>query len=401
MIISASLSPNTEIDDVLLAFRVLMQPWLWRRGAAVRKVELWFQKVYPDYQALSYNSGRSALLAILQAFGIHAGDEVLLQAFTCVAVPNSVLWAGAKPIYVDIDTSLNLDVIDAQKKITSKTRAIIVQHTLGIPAAMDKIVTFANKNNLLIIEDCAHSLGASFEGKKVGSFGDASFFSFGRDKILSSVFGGVGIIHKRHTTQWASLVAAHTGLRDSLYFWILVQLLHPIVFSFILPLYNIGIGKVILVIFQRLKLLSFPVYPEEKKSIQPYDFPAKYPNALALLLINQLKKIERYNALRKNNADYYSKKINNGRVISSEGSVFLRFPLFVDNPHSIIFNAKRSHVLLGNWYHNVIDPKGVDMAKINYIKGSCPRAEYASEHIINLPTKISLSQAKRVIRALA
>ena len=122
-----------------------------------------------------------------QAIG--EGDEVLVQAFTCVAVPNSVLWAQATPVYADIDATLNIDPIDVEKKITNRTKAIIVQHTFGIPADMDALVALAKKHNILLIEDCAHSLGATYKGKKVGTFGDAAFFSFGRDKVVSSVFG--------------------------------------------------------------------------------------------------------------------------------------------------------------------------------------------------------------------
>ena len=79
-----------------------------------------------------------------------------------------------------------------RKKITPKTKAIIVQHTFGIPANMNQLVVFAKKHGLYLIEDCAHSLGATYQGKKVGSFGDAAFFSFGRDKVVSSVWGRGG-----------------------------------------------------------------------------------------------------------------------------------------------------------------------------------------------------------------
>lgn len=404
-IISASLSPNTEADDVLLAVKELFRPWEWLHGGAVKRVEEWFGKNFSDYRSLSFNSGRSALFGILRSFDLKKGDEVLVQAFTCVAVPNSVLWAGGKPIYVDIDRSLNIDLVDAQKKVVSKTRAIIVQHTLGIPAQMDQVLAFAQKNNLLVIEDCAHSLGATCSGKKIGSFGDASFFSFGRDKVLSSVFGGVAIIHKRHILQWKKLKDFHKRCPPSHMFWVLQQLLHPVLFSIILPLYRMGIGKAILVIAQRLRLLSIPVYPEEKKGKKPNDFPAKYPNALALLLMLQIKKLDKYNTRRQNTALYYIdclKDITRVELLSyPPGSLFLRFPILVFSPTDIMKKTKKEGVLLGNWYHNVVDPSGVDFRAIGYIPGSCPVAENIAKRVINLPTNISKRDADRILRCLA
>ena len=127
--ITCALSPNTEHDDILHAVRLTLRPWRWKKGSATRDVEAWFRRYYTGSTAVSFNSGRAALMALLLAFGIGAGDEVIVQAFTCIAVPNSVSWTGAVPIYADIDPTYNLDPLDVQKKITKKTRAIVVQHT--------------------------------------------------------------------------------------------------------------------------------------------------------------------------------------------------------------------------------------------------------------------------------
>ncbi|MCX6792253.1 MAG: aminotransferase class I/II-fold pyridoxal phosphate-dependent enzyme [Candidatus Gottesmanbacteria bacterium] len=382
-IISASLSPNTEFDDVWLAARLLCAPWVWQRGTAPGKVESWFRNYLKTACAVTFNSGRSALLAILKAFDVGKGDEVIIQAFTCVAVPNSIRWAGAIPVYADIEGTFNLDPADVEKKITSKTKAIIVQHTFGIPAKLDEIISIAKKYNIIVIEDCAHSLG------ETGRLGDAAFFSFGRDKVVSSVFGGLATIRDDHQKQIAALKAYHKKLAIPFVGWTFQQLFHPVAFAIILPLYRLEIGKLLLSFLQKIKLLSFPVYREEKYGRQPDDFPAKYPNALATLLLKQLKKLERFSKQRREIS----------RMYGSDGA-FLRFPRLVDNPELVIANAKKRGILLGNWYHNVIDPTGVELKNMGYKKGSCPRAEEASEHIINLPTRISPRQARRVLNAL-
>lgn len=404
-LISTSLSPNAEKDDVLVALRLLFQPARWITGSARLAVEKWFARYFDNSRALTFNSGRSALFAVLRAFDIGAGDEVLVQAFTCVAVPNSVIWTGAKPVYVDIDASLNMDPVDAEKKITKRTRVMIIQHTFGTPADMDTLLAVAKKHSLLVIEDCAHSLGATYNGRKVGTLGDASCFSFGRDKVISSVFGGLAVVAKHHDRAWMRLKKLHNDMSYPTGFWVLQQIMHPVAFSFILPLYRLGVGKAILFVLQKSGLLGFPVYPEEKDGRKPSAFPGKYPNGLAMLLLNQLRKLDRFNARSRARSAWYREKLmsveNLTLPATREGSVSLRFPVLVENASSrLLRKAKRHGILLGNWYHNIIDPTGVKFQKISYEKGSCPKAEYAASHIINLPTNISQPDAIRVIKEL-
>lgn len=349
--ISCSLSPNTEKDDVWLALRILFSPWKWKRGAAIPKVEAHFGGV-------SFNSGRGALFAILRAFGIGGGDEVILQAFTCVAVADAIRRTGAIPVYADINDSYTMDVVDVARKITKKTKAVIVQHTFGVPADMDAILAVAKKYNIRVIEDFAHTMSLSL-------CGDAGFYTFGRDKVLSSVFGGLALMRDN-----AKLKKYHKKLEYPSSFWIVQQLLHPVAFSVILPLYRSGIGKILLVLLQRLHVVSFPHISEVKR----------YPNALALLLVHQLKKLERYTKERRQICKLYGKDF-----------AYLRYPVLVADPQAVIAKAKKQGILLGNWYHNVVDPSDP-----GYIKGSCPKAEVAARHIINLPTRISPAEAKRV-----
>lgn len=348
--ISCALSPNTEPDDVWLALKLLFMPWVWKRGPSSAKVE-------KRLGGLAFNSGRGALLGILRSFGIGKGDEVICQVFTCVAVPNSIRWAGGTPVFADIDKSYNMDIHDLEKKINRRTRAVIVQHTFGTPADMDSILTIANKYRIKVIEDFAHTMTLPLRGH-------AGFYSFGRDKVLSSVFGGLALgVDLKHYQK---------SLEYPSYFWIFQQLMHPVAFALILPTYRIFLGKIILVTLQKLHLLSFP------NDIDP--IPKRYPNALATLLLNQLKKLDRYSRQREQVVRFYGGKV-----------ALLRYPMRVDNPASVIQRAKKYGILLGNWYHNVIDP-----IPVGYTAGSCPHAEEAAKHIINLPTRIRLQDAARV-----
>ncbi len=399
-VISCALSPNTEKDDVRLAWNTMFVPGIWRQGEAIGRVEGWFRDYFDVSSAACFNSGRSALFAILKAFGIGEGDEVLVQAFTCVAVPDAVLWTGARPEFVDIDETLNLDPTHIERHVTAKTKAIIVQHTFGVPAQMDTMRKIASRHNLILIEDCAHSLGALYKGKKVGTLGDAAFFSFGRDKVISSVWGGAAIINPKFKVQNSKLKNHQKNLPIQTNFWIFQQLLHPIAFSAILKLYDVVIGKVFLLILQKLRLLSIPVYPIEKTGGRPDDFPATLPNALAILAFHQLQKLDRFNRQRQEVARLYQEKFE-GRHGSHSGAIYLRFPHIVKDAEMARKRARRAGILLGNWYHNIIDPTGVDFARVGYRLGSCPNAEESAKHIINLPTRITPGEARKVLEVVS
>lgn len=385
--IAISLSPNLELQDVLLSIKQLFFVWEYQKGNSIKQLEQWFRDYFKVSHAVSFNSGRTALFAILKSLGIEKGDEVLLQSFTCVAVPNSVIWAQAKPVYIDITDNFQLDIEDLKKKITSKTKAIILQHTFGIPCITYELLEFLKEQKIKIIEDCAHVIGGEFDNQKLGCIGDAAFYSFGRDKAFSSVFGGMAI-----TTDKTLGIEIRKFQRQFSYpsfFWIMQQLLHPISFSIILPFYNtLSLGKVLLFVLQKMKLLSFPVTKEEKQSIVNGIFVKKMPNALASLAFLQVKRIEQFNAKRKEFGKLYNNSLKTSGITIPyrEDAIFLRFPIIVQNRQKLFTQLKKKGILIGTWYSETIDPKGVDYKKINYEIGSCPRAEQLAKTILNLPT---------------
>src|SRR4030042_3299664 len=294
--ISISLSPNTEKDDIGLALKLISQPLRWKKGENIKKLEDEFKKYFEVKHAISFNSGRSAFLAILESLNLKKDTEVLLQAFTCNAAVNPILWAGFKPSFVDCnEKTFNIDIEDLKRKITPQSKVLMVQHTFGLSAEMEKILEICQKNNIVLIEDCAHSLGATYKGKNVGLFGKAAFFSFSRDKVISSIYGGVAITNDDILGQKFKGFQKEIGCSSNL--WIFQQLLHPILMNFlILPSYSFfRIGKILLIIFQWLQILSKAVHWKEKRGQKPSYFPKKMPNALAILALNQFRKLEKFN----------------------------------------------------------------------------------------------------------
>ena len=339
------------------------------------------------------------MTAILSALGFEKGDEILLQAFTCNAVPNPVLWEGLKPVYVDCrEDDYNMDAEDLEQKITQKSRAVIVQHTFGLPADLEKIQSICQKHNLVLIEDCAHALGAKYQGKLVGTFGKVAFFSFSRDKVISSVYGGMAV------TSDPGLAKRLRGFQQEVgypsLFWIKQQLGHPLLMNWlILPTYSL-LGKYLLVLFQILHVLSKAVHWKEKRGEKPGYFPKALPNALALLALHQLSKLERFNQHRKKIAEFYSRELN--IHIPKEGSIFLRFPVRHKKAHEIISNAWKQNLLIGDWYTTSIAPHDTRLEAMGYREGMCKNAETLSRETLNLPThiNISLEHAKTIITFL-
>ncbi|MCJ7805147.1 DegT/DnrJ/EryC1/StrS family aminotransferase [Patescibacteria group bacterium] len=390
--IAISLSPNTERDDVMLALKTLFSPFKWNDDKEVELLEQEFAQVFGNgYKAVAVNSGRSAQYLILKALGLGKGSEVALQAFTCVAAPNSVFWSGATPRYIDIDESYNISPDDLRKKINNKTRAVIVQNTFGISANIPEIKNICISNKLVLIEDCAHCLGTTFKGKPLGTFGDVAFFSFGRDKTISSVFGGIVLCSDRNL--YNKIKSLRNKLKRPPTLWTLQQLFHPIAFSLILPTYNSGIGKIILFALQKAGLLSRAVYKEEKMGDRPSIFPTKMPGGLAILARKQLTKLRKFVSHRKTISKLYSSSLKKTGLIfpphSAEDSL-LRFPIRHKKAGELFKKAKRNGILLGDWYKGTIMP-AVDLSLVGY-HGDCPNAELFSETTINLPTYPSLTR---------
>lgn len=408
--ISISLSPNIETDDVGLVLKLIFSFWKWKKGKTIEELENKFRKYIDVKYAFSFNSGRSALYAILKALseveGLKEGDNILLQAFTCNAAVNPILWLGLNPVYVDCDEkSFNVNIDNLKSKINTKTRVLMVQHTFGLPANMDEILDIVRQNGLILIEDCAHALGAQYKNQKVGSFGKVGFFSFSRDKVISSVYGGMVITNDDILAEKLKKLQNEFGYPS--YFWILQQLLHPILLNFIiLPIYNfLDLGKIFLVLSQWFHILSKAVHYKEKRGIRPDYFPKALPNALALMAYNQFNKLEKFNLHRKVISDFYYQELKDTQFILPEnnGNIFLRFAVKHPKAHEIIYDAwHKENILLGDWYTSVIAPDDTKLDEMHYKAGSCPTAEKLSKITLNLPTHINISikDTQRIVNFL-
>jgi dTDP-4-amino-4,6-dideoxygalactose transaminase len=162
------------------------------QGPEVAAFENEFSKIVADRPCIAVNSGTSGLHMALLAAGIKQGDEVIVPSFTFAATANTVALTGATPVFADIDRqTFNIDPLAIEAAITPRTRAIQPVHLYGQPAAMNEIMSIAERHNLLVIEDAAQAHMASLNGTPVGSFGIAGVFSFYPTKNMTSGEGGM------------------------------------------------------------------------------------------------------------------------------------------------------------------------------------------------------------------
>ena len=166
--------------------------WISSEGPFVKRFENEFS-IYCDRKyGVAASSGSAALDIAVKAIGIKSGDEVIIPTFTIISPAQSIVKQGGIPVLVDSDpVTWNMDVLQIESKITDKTKAILVVHIYGLPVNMSPILELAGKYNLKIIEDAAEMHGQTYNGKKCGSFGDISIFSFYPNKHITTGEGGM------------------------------------------------------------------------------------------------------------------------------------------------------------------------------------------------------------------
>ncbi|HEY7161543.1 MAG TPA: DegT/DnrJ/EryC1/StrS family aminotransferase, partial [Acidobacteriota bacterium] len=166
--------------------------WISSNGKYIEQFEKSFAAFCQTKHALSCCNGTVALHLALMALGLKPEDEVLVPTLTFVATANAVAYCGARPVFLDSDPDTwNLDVSTIEKKITARTKGIVAVHLYGNPVDMAALMSLAQQHGLWVVEDAAEAHGAEFGGKKVGSYGALSSFSFYGNKIITSGEGGM------------------------------------------------------------------------------------------------------------------------------------------------------------------------------------------------------------------
>ncbi len=395
--ISVDFAPNERWRDALLAIKILFQPWYWQKGSAIQKVKRRLKTLFfpSNPEIYFYLTGRSGLYYVLKSLKAAKNTEILVQAFTCEAVILPIIANKLKPIYVDInpvDFSMNIE--DLEKKYTPAARVLILQHTFGItPTQRSKILAFARKNNLFVIEDVAHGFDPGLFEKK---FRSTLLMSFGRSKSVSSVFGGAIVTRDTAVTTYLATIEKLLPKPSSSF--IIKMLLYKALTMFIKSTYGFGLGKLIHAVAKGTHMLIPEITKKEKDGAFDMYLSKAFPNSAALLLLEQLHTFNDVSEKRKENCKKYTEALN-GEQIWSEQSL-IRYPILTDDTASMIQKLKKKNIHPGRWYAQVVAPPEVSLKRMKYTKGSCPEAERISQSIVNLPTMVSAKNMQKIIKVL-
>lgn len=181
----------TEEVEAVVVKQLYENVSIYNRSGVFAEFEDSFANYHCRNRGLLFNSGTSAIYSMFEGIGLGPGDEVICPTYTFFATVSPMMLTGARPVFCDCRKDGNIDPDEIVKKITVKTKAVIVTHMWGMPCQMDVIQEICFRNSLFLLEDCSHAHGASYHGKKIGTFGDAAAWSLQGQKIITGGEGGI------------------------------------------------------------------------------------------------------------------------------------------------------------------------------------------------------------------
>ncbi|MGV8145774.1 MAG: UDP-4-amino-4,6-dideoxy-N-acetyl-beta-L-altrosamine transaminase [Alkaliphilus sp.] len=327
--------------------------------------------------AVAVSNGTAALHAACFAAGIKKGDEVITTAMTFAASANCVLYQKAKPVFADINPkTYNIDVASIEKQITKKTKAIIPVDYTGQPADLDEIMHLADKHNLIVIEDAAHSIGAEYRNKKIGSIADMTEFSFHPVKHITTGEGGVITTNNREFYEKLMLFRTHGITKD------------------VNKLINKEEGS---------------WYYEQ----QELGYNLRITDIQCALGISQLKKLDSFVTRRREIANLYNSafsQIEEIEIPFQEDDRNSSWHLYIIKLNLERLNATRKEIFnalraenIGVHVHYIPVYYMPYYKQLGYKKGLCPNAESLYERIITLPLfpKMTNKDVDDIIKAVS
>lgn len=401
----ALLGGTTNAGDCAVAVGHLLMPWTLQEGSSLGRYERAFARRVGRRHAVSFAAGRTGLYGLLRAHGIEQDDEVLLQAPTHIVVPNAIRATGARPVFVDCRRGdWNIDLEDAARKATTRTRALLLQHTFGVPADLDAARAFCRARGLLLVEDCVHALGATWRGRPVGSLGDCAFFSTEETKTISTTMGGVAVtdddeIAGRLRTFQGACEAPPPGLTARyLIKFLAIHLLTP-------PRVHL-VARTLFEALGKWMPLPTATEPGEMAGALGANFSQRLSNAQSSLGVRQLRRLDANVAHRQALAGAYAEQLSrlgySAPVVHPAAAPSpLRHVVEVDDRQRAR-DALRPHTIVGSWFTSVLE-ESVSPQAGGYEPGSCPTAEIAASKLINLPThaRVKLDDVRVLASALA
>jgi dTDP-4-amino-4,6-dideoxygalactose transaminase len=393
------------LDRMMMATQGLVLPKPYDAGAT-HEYEEAVASYFGSGQAFAFWKGRVALYAILKALGVAPGDEVIVPGYTCVMVAGPVLYCGARPVYADIDAdTCNLRVDEVRRLLSGRTKAVLVQHTYGIPAEIEEICRVASAAGVPVVEDCCHTFGGRLRGRLLGTFGKAAFFSGQWNKPFSTGLGGMALVHdaalaERVRAEQAALPSQSRKTVSMLAAQLLAYelLVRPSVTALVTRLFR-SLTKMGLVVGSSGK--------QEFGATLPANYASRACAVQCRIGCREVARIDGNIAGRRAAAERYAAELpplgyRLPRFPDGEIPMLLRFPVRVANKQEALETAARYSVEIGSWFECPLHPQETDQSLFGYSDGQCPVAERAAREVINLPThrRVSASDLARTVAFL-
>ena len=348
-----------------------------------------FSEQFNNNAVFSYSSARASLCACLKSMGVNKGDEVLISSFTCLAVPTAVIAAGASPKYYDINlNTMNVDKESLNNLISDKTKAIVIQHTLGVTVSIDSIKDFLSSRDIIIIEDCALSIGSTIDKKPIGINADAAIFSLELSKTISCGWGGVLLVNNKKLEM---KVSKHYEGEGNIRLFKSLGMAIQAALSGVLYSPNVYIlGKYIIPLFFKLGFFRASTPNIEQTGETEEDFISKLPKSLLSLANIQIARFEEITSIHAENSLRIRSKLKKlnyhilGAYSNHDNSVSPRVPFLVKDKISFIQFFKARGIEIGTWFDGPLSPLPSEPV-FNYDKTKYPNSCFIAKHIVNLP----------------
>ncbi|MEV6300072.1 DegT/DnrJ/EryC1/StrS family aminotransferase [Actinoplanes sp. NPDC051861] len=326
-------------------------------------------------EVLHYYRGRVALHAILEGLGVRPGDEVVVQAYTCAAVVEPLMRLGVRPVYADIDReTFGPDPDRIRDAVTARTRAVIVQHTFGIPAPLDRM-----PGGVPIIEDRAHLTAGTVDDER----SVAAFYSYEWGKPVVAGVGGTAVVHDPGLAAEMRIrydrLASPPPKREAL-----------MTAEYLAFRLAAGTGLVwrLRSLYRRLAGMGVVVgsYAPDPSTSPEYGW--RMSRTVRWRLPARIAASRDEIALRRRVAAAYHTELTRRGVQHAAADLPLRIPVVVADKERTLREAAAAGIELGDWFVSPVHPlRGTDLAAAGYVTGSCPVAEWAAEHVVTLPVR--------------
>jgi len=372
----------------------------------IAKWETTFARYLGVRHAIAVSSGRSGMEFILRSLELNRADEVIIPAYTLKDLIGIIQFIGLVPVPADIHPeTFNIDPISVAKRLTECTKVILATHLFGTPCQIDKILEMAKQKSIFVIEDCAHSVGSEFKGRKTGSFGDASFFSLDTTKPINSYGGGVIATNNTELAEKIRKALGHYEIQNKVP---LKKIIAAFLENWLLPT-PLSFPALYLLASGRWNKKMSALYRAVQKLSAPRQFFTQldskhltgFTDFQAFVGLKKLKTLDERNARRREQASLFKSLLSKKVIPQQVGDgISPNYYFFVALLPSNIWEARR--FLLKHGIDAGIGAEIADDCGIFLGRTDCPNAREVFQHAIQLPLheEISLHHIQYVTEIL-